>query len=114
MTRLVSIAIAAAVPLAAAPRIHTLPLQPANVHWGYFDANVPPVLHIASGDRVVVETMVARGIERLKQAGANDREIPASCRSENKQKRAAGFPDMLPRPIPENEAGHASSATVVC
>jgi len=81
MTRLVSIAIAAAVPLAAAPRIHTLPLQPANVHWGYFDANVPPVLHIASGDRVVVETMVARGIERLKQAGANDREIPASLKA---------------------------------
>jgi len=81
MTRLVSIAIAAAVPLVAAPRIHTLPLQPANVHWGYFDANVPPVLHIASGDRVVVETMVARGIERLKQAGANDREIPASLKA---------------------------------
>jgi acetamidase/formamidase len=81
MRRLLSIAVAATVPLGAAPGNHTLPLQPANVHWGYFDASVPPVLHIASGDRVVVETMVARGIERLKQAGATDQEIPASLKA---------------------------------
>jgi acetamidase/formamidase len=79
--RLALIALAATAPLAAAPTTHTLPLAPANVHWGYFDASVPPVVHIASGDRVIVETMIARGIERLKQAGANDQEIPAALKT---------------------------------
>jgi len=76
-------ALAALLSLAQAPspRIHELPLTPAHVHWGYYDAGVPPVLRIASGDRVRVETMVARGIERLKLAGATDGEIPESLKA---------------------------------
>lgn len=62
-------------------RTHTLALTPGNVRWGYFDARVPPALRIAAGDRVRVETMVARGIERLKQAGASESEIPASLKA---------------------------------
>jgi acetamidase/formamidase len=58
-------------------RVHNLPLAPEHVHWGYYDARVRPVLRIASGDRVRVETMIARGLERLKLAGATDAEIPA-------------------------------------
>ncbi len=61
---------------AAPPESHELKLVPANVHWGYYDASVKPVLRIASGDTVHVETMVARGIERLMAAGADEREIP--------------------------------------
>ena len=36
---------------------HTLKSTVQTVHWGYFDAEVPPVLTIDSGDRVTVETV---------------------------------------------------------
>jgi acetamidase/formamidase len=57
---------------------HRLPLEPANVHWGYYAASVRPVLTIRSGDRVYVETMVAHGLWRLRRAGATEDRIPAS------------------------------------
>jgi acetamidase/formamidase len=59
---------------------HELRLAPANVHWGYYDARLKPVLKIASGDTVRVETMVAGGLERLKLAGVSDAEIPESLK----------------------------------
>jgi acetamidase/formamidase len=31
--------------------------SPATVHWGYFDAALPPVLTIASGDRVTISSV---------------------------------------------------------
>ena len=62
-------------------RMHDLPLTPENVHWGYYDARVSPALRMASGDRVRVETMVARGLQRLKLAGATDADIPASMQA---------------------------------
>ena len=49
---------------------YDLKLTPANVHWGYYDARLKPVLKIASGDTVRVETMVAGGLERLKTGRA--------------------------------------------
>lgn len=64
-----------------APRVHDLPLTPEHVHWGYYDSRIRPVLRIASGDRVRIETMVARGVERLKLAGATDAEIPESLKA---------------------------------
>ena len=51
------------------------------MHWGYYDAAVKPVLTIASGDRVRVETMVARGLERLRLAGVPDVEIPDALKA---------------------------------
>src|SRR5438046_606704 len=55
--------LAAAPPRAQAGRTHDLPLRPENVHWGYYDASVKPVLRIASGDTVRVETAAfARGV----------------------------------------------------
>ena len=75
---------ALAAPLAASaaaaqqPATHELPLVPGNVHWGYFDARRPPVLRIRPGDRVRVETMVARGLDRLRLAGVPDADfLPA-------------------------------------
>jgi Predicted acetamidase/formamidase len=62
-------------------RTHDLSLAPEHVHWGYYDAAVKPALRIASGDRVRVETMVARGVQRLKLAGATDAEIPESLQA---------------------------------
>jgi acetamidase/formamidase len=59
---------------------HELKLIPANVHWGYYDARLKPVLKINSGDTVRVEAMVAGGLERLKLAGVPDSEIPDSLK----------------------------------
>jgi acetamidase/formamidase len=51
------------------------------VHWGYYDSRVAPVLRIAPGDRVRVDTMVAGGLQRLRLAGASDAEIPESLKA---------------------------------
>src|SRR6476661_7149874 len=60
---------------------HELRLSPEHVHWGYYDSRVQPVLRIASGDRVRVETMVAGGLQRLRLAGAAEAEIPESLKA---------------------------------
>jgi acetamidase/formamidase len=60
---------------------HELKLTPANIHWGYYDAKVKPVLRIAPGDTVRVETMVARGLERVRLAGASEDEIPDALKA---------------------------------
>src|SRR6266567_3681158 len=83
MTRLLVFARAGmilAVAASAKAETHELKLTPANVHWGYYDARLKPVLKIASGDSVRVETMVAGGLERLKLAGVSDAEIPDSLK----------------------------------
>jgi len=36
---------------------HELKSSPATCHWGYFDARLPPVIEIASGERVTIETV---------------------------------------------------------
>jgi len=74
----------------AQTKVYDLKLLPQNVHWGYYDARVKPVLHIASGDTVRVETMVARGIERLHLAGVKDEEIPASLKAVEQAVRDRG------------------------
>ena len=67
--------------LQAQPRTHELKLIPENVHWGYYDGRLKPVLRINSGDTVQVETMLARGVERLRLAGVPDGEIPDSFKA---------------------------------
>jgi len=64
-----------------AQQAHDLPLAPHNVHWGYYDASVKPALTIDSGDRVRVQTMVARGLERLRLAGVAEGEIPDALKA---------------------------------
>src|SRR5204862_4932704 len=58
-----------------------LTLAPEHVHWGYYDARIPPALRVASGDRVRVETMVAGGLQRLRLAGVKESEIPESLKA---------------------------------
>ena len=71
--------------VAAQGRTHDLPLDPAHVHWGYYDAKLTPALRVASGDRVRVETMIAGGLQRLRLAGATDAEIPDSLKAVERQ-----------------------------
>jgi acetamidase/formamidase len=54
---------------------HSLPLAPGNVHWGHYDARIPPALRVHSGDRIYVETLVARGLERIRLEGVQDRDF---------------------------------------
>ncbi|ARQ02645.1 acetamidase/formamidase family protein [Pseudorhodoplanes sinuspersici] len=37
--------------------IHRLDAAPGNVHWGYFDATLKPVLSVSSGDTVVISSV---------------------------------------------------------
>jgi acetamidase/formamidase len=74
------VALVSAMTFAQAPRTHELKLAPENVHWGYYDPAVKPVLRIASGDTVRVETMIARGLPRLRAAGVKEDEIPESLK----------------------------------
>ena len=85
MKRAVLIGVASLLPavlsFSQTPRIHDLKLLPANVHWGYYDAAVKPVLRVASGDTIRVETMVARGLQRLRAAGVAEAEIPDALKA---------------------------------
>src|SRR5579883_837346 len=38
--------------------VHILPATPATTQWGWFDNAQPPVMTIASGDTVVMETLM--------------------------------------------------------
>src|SRR5262249_10244014 len=61
-------------------KTHDLKLEQKNIHWGYYDAKIPPALRIASGDTVRVETMIAGGLERLRLAGIKEEDIPESLK----------------------------------
>ncbi len=64
----------------AQSKTHELKLEPKNIHWGYYEAKLAPVLRIASGDTIRVETMVAGGLQRLRLAGVMENEIPQSLK----------------------------------
>jgi acetamidase/formamidase len=39
------------------PNHHQIGSEPETVHWGYFDASLEPVLRVASGDRITINTV---------------------------------------------------------
>src|SRR5262249_23757249 len=75
------IAVLAVAGVVAQTRTHELRLTPEHVHWGYYDARLAPVLHVADGDRVRVETMIAGGLQRLRLAGVTETEIPEALKT---------------------------------
>ncbi len=101
-------ALAVLVAETALSETHRLPLAPENVRWGYFDASVAPVLRIASGDVVELETMVARGLERMILAGAAEKDFPESIRrveSEVKERGPGAHPLTGPIAVEGAEPG---------
>ena len=103
---------------AQGPRTYDLPLAPEHVHWGYYDARVPPALRIASGDRVRVETMVAGGLQRLRLAGTTEAEIPESMKAVERLVRSFMFsftfrPTKSKNTMPTIALSPASSAQTV-
>jgi acetamidase/formamidase len=61
-------------------KIHTLMPTPTTVAWGYYDAAAKPVLHIRSGDEIVVGTLITSTPERLEGAGVKPGDVERSLR----------------------------------
>lgn len=74
---------------------HHLPASPATCHWGSFDAGIEPVLEIAPGDVVTVET-VSGPRETLPGEGFH---IPPALREIHGALRPDPGPHILTGPI---------------
>jgi acetamidase/formamidase len=64
----------------ASPTTHTLMPSPTTVAWGYYDAAAKPVLHINSGDQIVVGTLLTSSPKRLEGAGVPPADVEQSLR----------------------------------
>jgi acetamidase/formamidase len=78
----VSIAFAAAVGgQAPAPRVHRLEATPSTVAYGYYWAEAQPVLRIASGDVIDVDTLLTNTPAGLQRAGVPPEKIQKSLQA---------------------------------
>jgi acetamidase/formamidase len=75
------IALLAAHSLQAAPKTHRLEVTPSTVAYGYYWADAQPVLRIASGDIVDVDTLLTNTPQGLQRAGVAEEKIQASLRA---------------------------------
>src|SRR6266566_138181 len=66
--------------LGAQETTHTLMPTPTTVAWGYYDAAAAPVLHIRSGDVIVVGTLITSTPERLEASGVKPADVERSLR----------------------------------
>jgi acetamidase/formamidase len=76
-----SIALLAAHSLQAAPKTHRLEVTPSTVAYGYYWSDAQPVLRIASGDIVDVDTLLTNTPQGLQRAGVPEEKIQASLRA---------------------------------
>src|SRR6185436_17164903 len=76
-----SIALLAAHSLQAAPRTHRLEVTPGTVAYGYYWSEAQPVLRIASGDIIDVDTLLTNTPQGLQRAGVAEDKIQASLRA---------------------------------
>ncbi len=79
-TYLAALLLGARMAAAQTPHVHQLPATPTTVAWGYYSAAAKPVLHIASGDIVVVHTVLTNVPDRLEQAGLPAARVQQSLR----------------------------------
>lgn len=75
------VALAATSASAHPPKAHRLEATPATVAYGYYWADAPPVLRIASGDIVDVDTLLTNTPAGLAKAGVPDDKIQASLKA---------------------------------
>jgi acetamidase/formamidase len=59
---------------------HRLDPSPTTVAWGHYDASAKPVLRVASGDTVVVRTLLTSTPERLEKAGVAPADVEPALR----------------------------------
>jgi acetamidase/formamidase len=65
----------------AAPKTHRLEATPATVAYGYYWADAAPVLRIASGDIIDVDTLLTNTPAGLARAGVPDAKIQAQLKA---------------------------------
>jgi acetamidase/formamidase len=65
----------------APAKTHRLEATPATVAYGYYWADAPPVLRIASGDIIDVDTLLTNTPTGLAKAGVPDDKIQASLKA---------------------------------
>ncbi len=94
LTRAIAVAVAcsAAVVSAQSPRTHRLEATPATVAYGHYWSETKPVLTIASGDIIDVDTLLTSVPDRLEKAGVPAADVQASLRAivENVKDRGPG------------------------
>jgi acetamidase/formamidase len=73
--------LASALAAGAAPRTHRLEVTPATVAYGYYWAEAKPVLTIASGDIIDVDTLLTNTPTGLSRAGVPDDKIQAQLKA---------------------------------
>src|SRR5690349_14588785 len=66
---LVAVVLAAVSAPLHSQQTHTLEPTPKTVVWGYYDAQVAPVLRVHSGDRVQVHTLLGLDPDLITEAG---------------------------------------------
>jgi acetamidase/formamidase len=76
---------------------HHLKATPDNVHWGYWDGSLAPVLRIASGDRVTIET-ISGDFAHLPKADSGFGILPGHSEALEKCRRGPG-PHAMSGPI---------------
>ncbi len=64
-----------------APRTHRLEATPKTIAYGYYWSEAPPVLQIASGDIIDVDTLITNSPTGLARAGVPEDKIQASLKA---------------------------------
>jgi len=64
-----------------APRVHRLEAGPTTVAYGHYWSQTKPVLRIASGDTIDVDTLLTNSPQGLAQLGVPDDQIQASLKA---------------------------------
>jgi acetamidase/formamidase len=65
----------------SAPKTHRLEATPTTIAYGYYDAAAKPVLRIASGDIIDVDTLLTNTPRGLERAGVKPEDIQPSLRA---------------------------------
>jgi acetamidase/formamidase len=79
---------------------YTLEPTPKTIEWGYYDATVPPVLRIHSGDTVEIHTLITSSPQRLEDAGIPPNQVEPPLRDIFQQVTIKGpGPHILTGPI---------------
>ena len=71
-------------------RTHRLEATPRTVHVGFFDSRIAPVLRIASGDVVDVDTLITNSPKGLENLGVPANEVQQSLRDISEQVKERG------------------------
>ena len=77
---------------------HHLEVSPKTVHWGFFDAKLPPQLTIDSGDTVTIST-VSGTLGYLPKPGSGLTVPPELQEIHDKVQAKIGGPHILTGPV---------------